>query len=220
MSFTVNNVQSTTAAATAVTLTISISTGHTVVAFGLSIGGTNGVAGTFTDSSGSNTYSNGKNIAGPGGYASRVASSGYFINLPSGITSVTFTSTAGSNPCGIVVYDITATGTIQYADSEGIAYNANCPNTTDGFTSGSVTITGADALLLGYATSLTGATVTAGTGFTSDGGIFMGDDIYEHKAVSSSAACTWTDATNNDTAMCVGVAFQLPSIGAKVAWLS
>jgi hypothetical protein len=213
MSFTVNNsAANTTTGGTSVSVSISIPTGHSV---GVIARSTN--AGTLSVT-GNNAYTIGNTVIGS---FSDQLKSFYSLGIGSSETAIVLNSTA-SEFLSFVVWDITATGTIAYADSEGQCYVFNNPSTTDGVTTGSMTLTSADGLLISAGWDPGGGTLTIGTGFTADATALA--MVSEHKAVTASAAATWTDNTANSRPVVMGLAFQVSGGGggntASIAWIT
>jgi hypothetical protein len=176
---------------TTVVVTKSIAAGHTVACIGY-LDGT-GVM-SVTDSSGTNSYASRNSRTTPFGQTLMAFDA---IAIAASITSVTLHSTQ-TDFLALWIWDITASAAIAYADSLGNDYIFNSPITTDGITTGTLNIgTSSDGLLLAVAEDPGGGGLSTGTGFTSDGGVALGDSVSEHKAVSASAAATATDATIN-----------------------
>lgn len=202
MSLPVNGVANNfTFGATSLSTTITVASGHTIAVIVYHSG-----TGTLTVSdTGGNTYTAANTISDPFGDEMR----GYYsIGLGSGVTSVTVSCTA-SDFMTMWVWDITGSGPISYSDSLGAYYPFNSPTSTDGVTTGLLSIgTSTDGLLLGVAQDPGGGTLTAGTGFTSDGAP-LGTQASEHKAVSANAASTFTDNTLNSRPLCLGLLFKV-----------
>jgi hypothetical protein len=218
MSFTVvNSANSGDQAAAFATCTISIAAGHTIVAIGS--GGGNGVLGTFVDSAG-NSYTAGTSATDGANHALGGAVS---IAIANPITSLTYTPAGSGTDAFVAVWDITATGLITFPSSAGHFYNSNAPNTTNGISTGSMAITTSDGLLLAVARSYGGSTLSTGTSpviFTQDGLLSFVTIIYEHGAITSSGAATFTTGTNNDFVQVAGVALQVNSGGSSIAWVT
>lgn len=209
MSFTVNNfVSALTGGADSGSASISIPSGHTVGVVVIERNFSGQVAGTLTDSAG-NTYT-----IPAGGVALQsgayVNLSGYSIAIASAITSVTYhTGTSGTNAFILYVWDITATGAISFADAKA-AISASASG-TDAVATGTLSITSSDGLILagcrdwGFASN-----ISSGTGFTTDSSV---EAAAEHKAVTTSAAATFTDSSPGTDTGRAALAFQVASGG-------
>lgn len=189
---------------TTVSVSISVPSGHTVaVGFSMNPGVT---ISSITDS-GSHTYTQG--TAGADSFG-RTVSTAYSIAISSSITSVTM-NFASTTTALVFVWDVTnsSSGTISVASggTNGNAYNASTTTATNGITTNSLTITTTNGLLLAVGEDFSSGTLSAGTGFTSDGTFFS--LLAEHEAVSASAAATMTDNTAGNYAAASGLAFQL-----------
>lgn len=203
---TVNNSAGTFAVAANDTVTISISSGHTVVvcAFGKGGGAT---MGTVVDSSGTNTYT----IGTPGTLSNFTAACAYSIAIATSITSVTVTPPGTATETGVIVWDITGTGAITVASggTNGNSYNFNTTTATDGITTNSLTTASTDAMIFGFGREASSGQLTAGTGFTSDVRLNTNSYLGEHKAVTASAAATMTDSLASSLTVASGVALQI-----------
>lgn len=208
MSFTVNNsVNNTGTSNTAVTVSISISSGHTVGVLVYSDGPTSF---TVADSSGTNTYTARNSLTAAFGQFSQAFTA---VAVGSALTSVTATGNAAGSFISVTVFDLTATGTISYADSGGTDWNFNNPATTDGTTSPLLSIGSASSgLLLGQCQDPAGGTVSTGTGFTAGPTNFAGS-VSEYKAVSASARATFTDTPANQRPQVMALLFTEASAG-------
>lgn len=209
MSFTVNNSKAGLNGTDTSSVTISIASGHTIVAIALERNFTGTTQGSFHDS-GSNTYTNGSSGTAPGGL---VWSAAYAIGVANSVTSVSFTTgTAGTNAVFLYVWDITATGTISFADGKGV-YSNSFSTSTDAVTTGSLTVTSSDALLLGAVVPWTGDPCSIGTGFTADAAADPPNRISEHKAITASGAVTFTLGSSGNDLVVYGFAFQVSGGG-------
>jgi hypothetical protein len=210
-SFTINNVVENYCATTSCTITVTIPSGHTIGIWLYSTGDA-ATLGTITDSTaGAITYTKGANF---GTAFNDTTGFAWAIAIPTGITSITYTPFGGAaTAASMVVWDITATGTIVASDNKSNLYGFDSPNTTDGITTTSMTLTSSDGLLLAAAIDQGAGALTAGTGFTSDISVGGNSLVGEHKAVTASAAATFTAANMNDFVLTAGLAFQVSSGG-------
>lgn len=205
-SLTVNNVQSALALTTTVTVTISVPAGHTVVCWTLGRGsGT--TLGTLVDSSG-NTYTAG---ALNTGFGTDIISTAWSIAIPSSITSVTYTPSGTGTVATLIVWDVTASGAITVASggSNTNVYAFNSVTATDGTTTGSLTMTTTDGMQFAGTYNNSSAAMSAGTGYTLDASLNTSTILGEHKAVTASAAATFTSAGANDYIENAGVVLQV-----------
>jgi hypothetical protein len=138
------------------------------------------------------------------------------LAIGSACTSVTCTATV-SGFIGVWVWDLTATGTIQYADSGGTNYNFSNSSATDAVTTPSLNIgTSTDGLVMAASQDPGGGSMSIGTGFTSDGGYLAGV-VGEHKAVSASVAGTFTDDTASSRPICMGLLLTVAASASAVS---
>lgn len=209
MSLTVNNKAGAVAGASQ-TVAISVAAGHTIAVFAFDRLGT----GTVTDSAG-NTYTAG-NSSSIGGYTSATY---WSIAIGSPITSVTYTS-ASSTGNFVMVWDITATGAITASDSGAQTYNSSTVTGANNATTGTLSVTSGDGLILGGCANFSSGTMTIGTGFTSDLSLNSGQEIGEHRAVTVSAVASFTASTGGQVAGVGGIALQVSSGGGTVYNLS
>lgn len=189
-SFTVVNSGGNGVAAGSVTVTISIAAGHTVVACIQDAAGVSTLGAVTDTSGGANAYTTGNTTDVFGNWATGCK---WSIAIPSSITSVTYTTAGTPGDLHMCVWDITATDTITAADSDTSSGFANSTTATDGMASPTLTIAGADGLILTNIVDRTGSTVTAGTGFTLDVAV-ANNDKCAHRAISASAPATWTNS--------------------------
>lgn len=210
MSFTVNaTAANVNTSGTSIAVSISIASGHTVACIAYHDGtGTISLA-----DSASNAYTAGNTVTSAFNQEERTY---YSIGIASSITSVTLSSTT-ADFIALFVWDITATGTISYSDSLGHNYNFTSVTTTDGTSTGTLSLgSSTDGLLLAIGGDPGGGPLTVGTGFTADATTATAQ-ISEHKAVSASTAATFTDATSGTRPIVMGlmlaIAGAAPSIG-------
>ena len=217
MSFTVNNSAEADGGGTTLSVTISIAAGHTVgCVWYFDTFGAGGSVTSITDSGG-NTYALGNSTNDGGNHSIGTASS---IAIASSVTSVTVHTTgAGGGYLGLWVWDISATGTISLA-STAAAFTFPTTTLADGVSTGTLSTTSSDGLIVGAAKDESSAPVTVGTGFTADASGFGGTAPSEHKAITASAAATFTDSQAGDSALAAGLAFQVSggASGVSVAW--
>jgi hypothetical protein len=206
-SFTVVNKQGNFVSATSNTQTISIAAGHTVVVFLFGERATGIGIGAVTDSAG-NTYTLGNTATA---FGVSIVGTGCSLAIPTAITSVTYTPAgSGTGPVtGLIVWDITATGTISVASTGAAAYPGNAPGTANGVTTGNLAITSADGLLLGGANDGTMAGLVVGTGFTQDVSFNSAAMVGEHQAITASGPVTFTAPAANDQVYVAGIALQV-----------
>lgn len=210
MSFTVNNSAADAGGSTSQSVTISIPSGHTV---GVSVyfadfNSTGATINSVVDSAG-NTYT--LPAGGATSFALHSQAMAYSLAIASSITSVTAAISGGiGGYLEVVVWDLTATGTIAFSDAKAQNYPVSTTG-TDAVTTGSMTVSSADALLLGATHDFSNNTFTHGTGFTSDAtgptGFYS-----EHKAVTASGAATFTSSVSG-TALVAGMALQVSGGG-------
>jgi hypothetical protein len=204
-SFTVNASSGNFTSATSNTQTISIASGHTVCVFIFASGAGLGV-GVVTDSGG-HTYTVG-NTATAFSNAD-LTGTACSIAINSSITSVTYTPTgAPVSVVGLIVWDITATGTITVSSSGATMYPNNAPATANGVTT-SLTLGSTDGLILAGANDSTSTGLAVGTGFTQDVSFNSALFVGEHKATAASAAATFTAPAANDFVATAGMMLQV-----------
>lgn len=192
--FTINGTGTNTqVSGTTVVVSLSVATGHSIaIEFYHAGSGTLSVA----DSSAANTYTAGNTATSAANSA--VVGAYYSLAIAHSVTTITITSTT-ADFIAALVYDVTATLPIAYSTSLGNGtYFLNNPGTTDGTTSGSMTIGSATSgLVIGLCTNTNGGgTITFGTGFTGTTFGPVSNFFGEYKAVSASAAATFTDTAN------------------------
>lgn len=203
MSFTVNGTGTNSqVAGTTVVVSLAIPSGHSVGVLFYHAGlGTLSIA-----DSGTNPYTAGNTVTSTANSA--VEGTYYSLAIANSVTTVTLSSTT-ADFMQLLVYDVTATGTVAYSDSLGNGtYFLNNPGTTDGVTSGLISVGSASSgLVMGLCTNTNGGgTLTFGTGFT---GVTFGpvsNFLGEYKAVSANAAATYTD-TANQSPLVMGLMF-------------
>lgn len=214
MSFTVVNSANGNGGSTSQPVTISIAAGHTVgCVWYFDDFGAGGSVSNITDSAG-NVYALGNSITDGGTHSAGTASS---LAIASSITSVTLNTVgAGGGFLGLWVWDLSASGTISLADTKA----AFIPSTTTGanaVSTGSMSITSADGLLLAAVVDLSSAGMTVGTGFSADATGQNGSPG-EHKAVTASAPATFTCASAGTGAVVAGLAFQVAGAAGATAY--
>ncbi len=207
MSFTVHGSSAGFGGSISQSQTISITAGHSVVvAVGFDDFGGAGVVSVID--SDANVYTLGVSATDGG---SRSLRSGYFLNLPNSITSVTALATVGGF-LTLWVWDISASGSISFADSDAAGYLSSTTTTADALTSGTLTIAASDGLILGACLDASNSTVNSGTGFSTDAGASAAY-VSEHKDVSTSAAATFTATSTGASAIVAGIAFEVSGGG-------
>lgn len=216
MSLTVNQSNGASGGSLSQAISISIPSPHTVgVWVYFDTFGNGGTISSVTDNAG-NTYTLGKTATD----GSRIVGTAWSIAVGSAITSVTVNTSGGTGGfCAILVWDVTATGTITASDSEAV-HIGSASSATDGVSTGSIAVTSADALLLAGCTDTSSFALSIGTGFTADFAISPSLFISEHKAVTASAAATFTCSSAGDNVFASGLAFQVSGGGGVSANLT
>jgi hypothetical protein len=193
--------------ATSQAATISVAAGHTIVVIEIFNPFTNGGTPTSPTDTGGNAYTAGNHTIDG---ANRQIYTYWSIGIANAVTSVTANTTGSTGAGGfveVIVWDISATGTIT-ANSSAAVVNTGTTLATDALTTGSMAVTSTDALLVGAAKDMNSNPTTAGTGFTSDA-VDANNFHGEHMAVTASGAATWTDSTAGDFALIAGLALQV-----------
>lgn len=203
--FTVNQTVSGTPGGASVTYSISVPAGHTVVCYGFADVSSVAGAGTVTDSAG-NTYTVGTSA---NYYGVRVVGMFYSLAIPTAITSVTFTPAGTPGLSVLIIWDISATGTIAVGTTAAVGYPGNAPGTTNGVTTGSLSVTGSSGLILAGLDDQSSAGSAVGTGFTSDYANYNTSIIGEHQAVTTSTAATFTAGAANDQIGLAGLSLYI-----------
>lgn len=192
---------------TTVVVSLSVAAGHSVGVLWYHAG-----SGTLSMAdSGANAYTAGNTITS----AANGAVEGVYYSLAIANSDTTFTLTSTTADfMQLLVYDVTASLTIAYSDSLGASYFLNNPGTTDGTTTGVMSIGSATSgLVMGIGTNTNGSgTMTFGTGFTGTTFGPVSNFFGEYKAVSANAAATYTD-TVNESPLVMGMMFKESSGG-------
>lgn len=173
---------------------------------------------SIVDSSGTNLYTAANTATSAANGA--VVGGFYSLAIGTGITSITISSTA-ADFISAIAWDNSATGTIAYSDSVGNGtYFLNNPGTTDGTTSGTLSIGSASSgLVMGLCTNTNGGgTIATGTGFTGTTFGPVSNFFGEYKAVSANAAATFTD-TANQSPVVMGLMFVEASGGGAAPFI-
>jgi len=209
MPFTVTSSGANAAAGQAVTLTLTIPA-NSIVGVSCSSNATSvGTHGTCVDSN-SNAYSYGSLFIAN----NQLVETFYTLNSGPSATTLTYTQASGQSYFGgtiIAAWILTATGAISVGGSGAGLFSANAPTTTNGITTGNLSITSSDGIVLGLANDFNGAHLTIGTVplMVSDGNTVSGTWFYwAHAAVTASSPATFTCSTLNDTVIVGGIAFQ------------
>jgi len=216
MSFTVNNAVENGfgVLVTSYTVSISVSAGHTVAVAGFfnDFNNTGATLSGFSDSSGGgNTYVT--PVGGQSSFAGHYIMMGYSLAIANAITSVTVSITGGGGGAlELIIWDITATGTIAFADSEA-TFNSSMTTAPDALATSSLSITGTDAIILSAGRDYNSNALSAGTGFSLDVGSPTTAFYPEHRAVTASAIASFTDSTAGGAASIGALAFQVSGGG-------
>lgn len=210
MSFTINQVVggNNGGAGGSATAAVTVPSGHSLGVWILfNSFGNGGAIGLVSDPSG-NTYAAPTTAVSVNGLGMG-ASYAIAITSPIVSVSVSVSGGSGSNYLEFAVWDLTVSGTPSFADSKALFMTG--VTATDGITSGSLSgITSTDAIIMGGASDFSSNTLTAGTGFTLDYTSPFGTNARaEHRAVTSAAALTLTDAGAGGTVGVATVALQV-----------
>lgn len=182
------------------TLNITASPGDTIIVYGR---GSNGASfGTVSDDGG-NTYSYGPSVlVGPG-----AVGMAWSVAIENAVTSVTF-NCGGTGYAVIGVWVLSSDGDLSVVDSDALLYNFSAPDTTDGVTTKSMTLSSASGMLIGASYSGSGSAMSLGTSFTQSWSSPDGFEIGEHRAVTASGAITFTTAEDGAYVSVAGVLVQ------------
>lgn len=182
------------------TLNITASPGDTIIVYGR---GSNGASfGTVSDDGG-NTYSYGQAVlVGPG-----AVGMAWSVAIENAVTSVTF-DCGGTGYAVIGVWVLSSDGDLSVVDSDALLYNFSTPDTTDGVTTKSMTLSSSSGMLIGASYSGSGVAISTGTSFTQSWSSPDGFEIGEHRAVTASSAITFTAAEDGAYVSVAGVLVQ------------
>lgn len=201
-SFTVVKSAGNFASAASFTLTFSVAAGHDVVVCMLGQG--SGATASIATDTGANPYTNGAFSVAAG----RVANCAYSLAIANAITSITVTPSGTGTLALIAAWDVTSTGTASFPTGGSNNFIGTTATGTDAVTTGSMTVSSADAIFFSLASDLSSGNLTVGTGFSLDTTLSANNIISEHKAVTATGAATYTAAGAGDTILLSGIALQ------------